>query len=72
MSQLLSELRMEAATWQLVHVLCSDRVTEEMGEEMVTELLGQDRASDKAVVDEYFTRDSTTRQAQARSVFDPF
>ena len=62
---------MEMATWQLVHVLCSDRVTEGMGEEMVTELLGQDGASDKDMVDEYFTRDSNTRQAQARRVFLP-
>lgn len=63
---MLSELRMEMATWQLIHVLCSDRLTEGMGEEMVTELLVQDRASDRAIVDEYFTRDSSTRQAQAR------
>ena len=33
------ELNLERSTWQLLHALYSDRVTEGQEEEMVTELL---------------------------------
>lgn len=66
--QLLSDLRMEMATWQLLHVLGRDRL--EGGgraeEERVPERLGGEGKSDKELADHLFMQESSVRQAQAR------
>ena len=64
-SQLLSELRMEMATWQLLHVLARDRVGEGGAETGPEVRLGSEGASDKELADDLFIRDSSVRQAQA-------
>lgn len=66
--QLLSEIRMEIATWQLLHVLSRDRVEEggRAEEEQGGQRLEREGASDKEQADHLFTQDSSVRQAQAR------
>lgn len=65
--QLLSELRMEMATWQLLHVLGRDRLEGGRGaeEERAPERLGRKRESDKELAERLFIQDSSVRQAQA-------
>lgn len=65
--QLLSELRMEMATWQLLHVLGRDRLEGGGGaeEERAPERLGRKRESDKELAERLFIQDSSVRQAQA-------
>lgn len=65
--QLLSELRLERATWQLLHVLGRDRVEEGRAEKDREggRLVGEG-ASDKELADNLFKQDSSVRQAQAR------
>jgi len=61
--RMLMELNLERSTWQLLHALYSDRVTEGQDEEMVTELLPAGQ-SDKEIAEELFIKDSIVRQAQ--------
>lgn len=63
--QLLSELRLERATWQLLHVLGRDRVEEGRAEKDREggRLVGEG-ASDKELADNLFKQDSSVRQAQ--------
>jgi nuclear pore complex protein Nup107 len=63
--QLLSELRMEIATWQLLHVLGRDNVDERgRREDSETALLWREGASDKELADHFFAQDICVRQAQ--------
>ena len=63
-TQMLTEIHLEMATWQLLHVLYTDRVMAG-GEDMMEEEEG--RASDKEIMEKLFARDSSVRHAQVRT-----
>ena len=66
MDQLLSELCLEKATWQLLHILANDCSEQEGRGSQETLMLGGDGGSDKELAEQLFVQDSTVRQAQAR------
>ena len=63
--QLQSELCLEMATWQLLHILEEDRSEEEGRESLEVLLTVGDGDGDKTLTDRLFARDSCVRQAQA-------
>ena len=62
--QLQSELCLEMATWQLLHILAQDRHEEEDKRSQETTMIGNG-ASDKILAEQLFAQDSLVRQAQA-------
>ena len=70
---MLTELHLEMATWQLLHVLCKDRMMVEVDggeeEEDLMAVEGGQRPSDKEIMEQLFARDSSVRQAQVRNPF---